>query len=32
MSKGEMRCEYDGGIGSIELVMCSEGYRWHVER
>jgi hypothetical protein len=32
MSKGERRCEYDGGIESMELATCSERYRWHVER
>jgi hypothetical protein len=32
MSKGERRCGYDGGIRSVELVTCSEGYRWHIER
>jgi hypothetical protein len=32
VSKDERRCEYDGGIGGMELVTCSEGYRWCVER
>jgi hypothetical protein len=30
--QSERRCEYDGGIESMELAMCSEGYRWHVGR
>jgi hypothetical protein len=32
VSKSDRRCEYDGGIRSMELVMCSEGYKWRVER
>jgi hypothetical protein len=27
--QSERRCEYDGGIESME---CSEGYRWRVGR
>jgi hypothetical protein len=25
--RSERGCEYDGGIKSMYLVMCSEGYR-----
>jgi len=30
--QSERSCEYDGGIESMELVMCSEGYRWNIGR
>jgi hypothetical protein len=30
--QSERRCEYDGGIESMELEMCREGYRWHIGR
>jgi hypothetical protein len=30
--QSERRCEYGGGIESMELAMCSEGYRWHIGR
>jgi hypothetical protein len=30
--KSERRCEYDGGIESMELETCNEGYRWSVGR
>jgi hypothetical protein len=28
----ERSCEYDGGIDSMELATCSEGYRWRKAR
>jgi hypothetical protein len=30
--QSERKCEYNGGIESMELATCSEGYRWHVGR
>jgi hypothetical protein len=30
--QSERRCEYAGGIESMDLVMCSEGYKWRIGR
>ena len=30
--QSDRRCEYDEGIESMELAMCSEGYKWCIGR